>query len=301
MIEAILLVLLAAGPAASPEIEAVSLLGKELPRPAAPAELAAAQNAAIGELEKRLHANPNDAEAQVWLGRRLGYLGRYRDAVEVFTDGIARHPADPRLYRHRGHRYLTLRKIAEAAADFERGLELAAGRPDEVEPDGMPNIFNRPTSTLKTNLWYHLGLARYLQADFQRAAEAFTACAALADNGDMLVAAVYWQALSLHRAGRAEEAKRAIAAVPPGLEVIENEDYGRLLRLLSGEAKLQDLAPAGAGGGVPGATVGYGIGAWHLIAGRSAEARRAFEQVTAGNTWAAFGHLAAEAELARRR
>jgi len=285
------------GEPAETTIEAVSLLGKNLPRPEPPAELAAAQNAAIGELQARLAANPDDAEARVWLGRRLGYLGKYREAIEAFGEGTTRHPEDARFYRHRGHRYLTLRRIEAAAADFERGLELIAGRPDQVEPDGMPNLFNRPTSTLKTNLWYHLGLVRYLQADFPRAAEAFTTCAALADNGDMLAAAVYWQALSLHRAGRGEEAKRAIAAVPRGLEVIENEDYGQLLRLFAGEAREQDLA--GAGGGVPGATLGYGVGAWHLISGRPAEARKAFETVVAGKTWAAFGHLAAEAELAR--
>lgn len=283
--------------AAEAPAEAVSLLGRSLPRPEPPAQLAEAQNAAIAELRGRLAANPGDAEARLWLGRRLGYLGKYREAVEVFGEGIARHPADARFHRHRGHRYLTLRRLEEAAADFERGLALAAGRPDEIEPDGMPNLFNKPTSTLKTNLWYHLGLARYLQGDFPRAAEAFTACAALADNPDMWVASVYWQALSLHRAGRGAEAKKAIAAVPANLAVIENEDYGRLLRLFAGAARLEDLASGG--GGVPGATLGYGLGAWHLLEGRPEEARRAFENVVAGDTWAAFGHLAAEAELAR--
>ncbi len=287
--------------AAEPEGEAVSLLGTQLMRPVLPAEAAAPQVAAIEELRARLRANGSDAEALIWVGRRLGYLGKYREAVDAFSDGIGRHPEDARFYRHRGHRYLTLRRIAEAAADFERGLALAAGKPDEIEPDGMPNLFNRPTSTLKTNLWYHLGLARYLQGDFPRAAEAFTACAALSDNADMWVAAVYWQALSLHRAGRGAEAERAIAAVPADLPVIENEDYRRLLRLFAGDAGAAELAAAGGGGGVPGATVGYGIGAWHLIAGRPEEARRVFEQVTAGDTWAAFGFLAAEAELARGR
>jgi hypothetical protein len=35
------------------------------------------------------------------------------------------------------------------------------------------------------------------------------------------------------------------------------------------------------------------------VNGRPAEARAVFRQVTAGEQWAAFGHIAAEAELAR--
>lgn len=48
------------------------------------------------------------------------------------------------------------------------------------------------------------------------------------------------------------------------------------------------------------ATVGYGVGNWHRDQGREAEATALFEQIVAAGEWPAFGHLAAEAELARR-
>ena len=63
----------------------------------------------------------SDADALIWVGRRTAYLGRYREAIGIFSDGIARHPADARMYRHRGHRYLTVREIDQAIADFEKG------------------------------------------------------------------------------------------------------------------------------------------------------------------------------------
>ncbi len=47
--------------------------------------------------------------------------------------------------------------------------------------------------------------------------------------------------------------------------------------------------------------VGYGVGNWHLYHGRTAEARRVFARVVAAGQWGAFGHVAAEAELARLR
>jgi tetratricopeptide (TPR) repeat protein len=56
----------------------------------------------------------------IWLGRRLAYLGRYRDAIDALTKGIAKHPTEARLYRHRGHRHITIRKFALAIADGDR-------------------------------------------------------------------------------------------------------------------------------------------------------------------------------------
>jgi tetratricopeptide (TPR) repeat protein len=286
----ILLALPAAGEA--PEVEAISLLGKELIRPTAPAAAAAPQLEAIDALKRRLAARENDAEALIWLGRRVAYLGRYRESIEIFGRGASLHPEDARFLRHRGHRHLTLRDIPAAIADFERGLALSAGRPDEVEPDGLPNLFNRPTSTLKTNLWYHLGLARYLETDFRRAAEAFTACVALADNPDMWVGGTYWRVLSLFRDDRAAEARAILAALPAKLELVENQEYFRLLELFAGRVKLEDFGA----GGLP-ATLSYGLGAFHLIEGRADQAREVFAKVAEGGAWAAFGHLAAEAEL----
>lgn len=281
--------------AQTPEVEAISLLGKELRRPELPASAAAPHLAAIEDLRRRLAERDNEADALVWLGRRTAYLGSYREAVEIFSRGAGLHPQDARFLRHRGHRHLTLRDIPAAIADFERGLALVAGKPDEVEPDGLPNAFNRPTTTLKINLWYHLGLARYLANDFRPAAEAFTACVALSDNPDIWVAATYWQVLSLFRDDRAAEAREILAALPAKLELIENEDYYRLLQLFAGTLRLEDYSAEG--GGVPGATVGYGLGAFHLIEGRTGKARETFAKVVQGDAWAAFGYLAAEAEL----
>jgi hypothetical protein len=45
-------------------------------------------------------------------------------------------------------------------------------------------------------------------------------------------------------------------------------------------------------------TIGYGVGAWHSTHGRPDRAREIFEQVLTSPTWAAFGYLAAEAEMA---
>jgi hypothetical protein len=62
-----------------------------------------------------------------------------------------------------------------------------------------------------------------------------------------------------------------------------------------------ELAPEelrrGAAGDLDPPTLGYGLGNWHLYNGRREEAVRTFREVLAGGNWAAFGYIAAEAEL----
>jgi cytochrome c-type biogenesis protein CcmH/NrfG len=54
----------------------------------------------LNDARMRYEANPNDPEAIIWLGRRLGYLGRWREAIETFDEGIKKFPGDARFYRH---------------------------------------------------------------------------------------------------------------------------------------------------------------------------------------------------------
>jgi hypothetical protein len=85
------------------------------------------------------------------------------------------------------------------------------------------------------------------------------------------------------------------------MDVIENESYYRLLLMYKRVLPVDSLIPAGSAGAasVQDATVQYGAGAWHLINGRTREARELFSRIVEGSAWPAFGHVAAEAELAR--
>jgi hypothetical protein len=167
------------------EVEAVSLLGQPLVAPELPAEVRRDREAKLAEARAAVEARPDDPDALLWLGRRTAYLGRYREAIEIFSRGASRFPRDARFLRHRGHRHLSLRRFDLAAADLEAAARLVAGRPDEVEPDGLPNAAGIPTSTLHSNIWYHLGLARYLQGDFAAALPALAVASGPAAAADL--------------------------------------------------------------------------------------------------------------------
>ena len=217
------------------------------------------------------------------------------------TEAISRHPRDARLYRHRGHRYITLRCFGAAVADLSRAARLVRGRPDEVEPDGLPNARGIPTSTLNSNVYYHLGLAHYLRGDFRAARAAYRECLKFSRNPDMLAATAHWLYMTLRRLGRGAEARRVLGLVADDAELIENHDYQRLLLMYKGR-----LTPAGLlaeaardKSSVGFASVAYGVGNWHLYGGRPGLARRIFADVTRGPQRASFGFIAAEQELKR--
>lgn len=254
----------------------------------------------LGAARAHRDAHPDDPEAWIWLGRRLGYLWRYHEAIAVFGQALERWPDDARLLRHRGHRLITVRDFAAAQADLERAAALVAGRPDAIEPDGAPNPAGIPRTTLAYNIHYHLGLARFLQDDLDGAATAWRDALAAAGNDDALVAATDWLWIVLMRQQRRDEAGRLLAAIAPDMDILENHSYHQRLLMYRGLAAPQSLLED-AGDAVAMATQGYGVGNWHLVHGRRAQALALFDAVLAGPGWNAFGYIAAEADRRRLR
>jgi tetratricopeptide (TPR) repeat protein len=279
--------------------EATSLSGKPLFRIALPDQQRLEAN--LAQAEKDLAANPKDADAMIWVGRRLGYLWRYQDAIAAFSKGIALHPNNPKMYRHRGHRFITVRDFDRAIADFEKAVVLIKGSPDEIEPDGAPNPTGKPRSTLHFNIWYHLALAHYLKGDYDGALAAYVECMKVSNNDDALTATSDWTWMTLMRLNRKAEAAKLLERISPKMEILENGSYHRRLLMYKGLEKPETLLDPGKADGLTIATQGYGVGNWYYVTGNAARARQIFEQVVSGPNWSAFGFIAAEADLRRMK
>ncbi len=276
--------------------EAISLLGDTLKPLDLPEETYQEYSENLEQAVANYRLDPEDPDAIIWLGRRLAYLGHYREAVQTFTEGIYKFPEDPRMYRHRGHRYITLRLFDQAIEDFETAVSLMRNQPDEVEPDGLPNPYGEPRSTLHTNVWYHLGLAHYLKGQYYEAAEAFQRCVEASTNDDMLTAALYWYYMAERRAGLDEQAGRLLDRVEPEMDILENDTYHKLLLVFKGYFHPDKLLGE-ADEALQNATAAYGVGNWHFINSREEEAFELWNNILEGGHWPAFGYLAAEAEL----
>jgi len=280
--------------------EATSLSGKPLVSAPPVGDSKVRLEADLAKAQADYDRDPSSAEASIWLGRRLAYLGRYRDAIDAFSRGIAAHPEEARLYRHRGHRYITVRKFDLAIADLTKASRLVAGKKDEIEPDGAPNAAGIPRSTLQSNIWYHLGLAQYLSGDFTGALASYRAGMPVSRvNDDMLVATSDWLYMTLRRLKRDAEAVQALEPIRPQMDVLENGAYHARLLLYKGLRTPESVLNLNTADDIQIATQGYGVGNWYLVNGDRARARAIFDRVLAGKAWTAFGFIAAEADVTR--
>ncbi len=282
------------------QVEGESLLGSRLERPILPDDFRQQQEKLLAADRTAFEDHPDDPDTLIWMGRRTAYLGRYHEAIDLYSQGIALRPDEPRFYRHRGHRYITTRQLEAAVVDMEQAVALIDGRPDEVEPDGLPNDRGIPTSTNHSNIWYHLGLAHYLRGNFEKAADAYRECLQLSSSPDMLVATSHWLYMTLRRLDLEADAEVVLETVSEDLDVIENREYLLLLLMYKGLHTPRELERvARSSGALSAATMGYGVGNWYLYNGRPSAAAQVFREIVSGNQWAAFGFIAAEAELAR--
>ena len=283
---------------AAQQPEATSLSGRSLVIPATLPNQQKLQ-ADLADAEKTLAANPKDSEAIIWVGRRLGYLWRFNDAIAMFSKGIAMDPGNPKFYRHRGHRYISIRQFAKAQADFEKAVQLIKGKPDEIEPDGAPNPAGKPRSTLQFNIWYHLALAHYLQGNYSKAYDAQVECMKVSKNDDSIVATSDWMWMTLMRLNRKADAAKVLTPITPTMDILENQAYHRRLLMYKGLEKPEALLDTKTPDPTQIATQGYGVANYYFVTGDRGKAREVFEQIIAGSGWNAFGFIAAEADLQR--
>ena len=276
--------------------QAVSLLTGEALVSAAPSEGVLERLAtARGDYE----SDSDNADHIIWYGRRAAYAGDYRGAIEIFSEGIEKFPDDARMYRHRGHRYISIREFDRAIADLEKAAELIEGTENETEPDGLPNALNIPVSSLHGNIWYHLGLAYYLKQDWDNAYRAYKNGFDAGRNDDNRVSTTHWLYMISCRKGDQAAAAAALENISADMNVIENMSYHSLDLFYKGEITLDELL-GGDDGSSAGAAILYGAANWHYCDGQTEKADEMLRDMLESPAWASFGYIAAEADLAAR-
>jgi tetratricopeptide (TPR) repeat protein len=272
------------GPEAKPEI--VSLLGVKY---YAKADV----TGDIAKAESQLAADPKNVELLLAVGRAQAAAWRYHDAIATYTRALETAPADARLYRQRGHRYISVRRFDAAVADLKRAALL---------------------NDRDFDIWYHLGLAHYLRGEFTEALAAYQKCHDVAQRDriaaadkegrdDKLIAISDWLYMTYRRLNRPADAAKILEPITPESKVKENKSYFKRLLFYKGLTNEEELIKPKEPKDFTDselATVGYGLGNWHLYNGNRAKAEEHFRRIVSGKFWPAFGFIAAEVELARK-
>lgn len=243
--------------------------------------------------------NTNDSDALIWYGRRAAYLGNFQQAIEIFTEGINKHPKDARMYRHRGHRYISTRQYDKAISDFEMAVTLIKDQKDQIEPDGLPNKRNIPIGTLHGNIWYHLGLAYYLKNDMDKALGAFSNRTVTEMYPDNIVSGGHWQYMILRRLGKTEEADNSIKEVTEDMDIIENMSYHKMCLFYKQLITQAELVPKDSKSSSDNVLI-YGLGNWYLYHKQdTSKARQHYTNLLENGNKYSFAYLAAEADWER--
>ncbi|MBT5072732.1 MAG: hypothetical protein HOJ34_01365 [Kordiimonadaceae bacterium] len=273
-------------------VQAISLLGAELRSPAPSQKVL--DN--LADAKANYDADPMDIENIIWYGRRVAYTGDFRQAIEIYSEGLTKHPESSRLYRHRGHRYISIREFDRAVADYEMAAKLIEGEEDTIEQDGAPGPTGVPVSSRHTNIWYHLGLSYYLVHDWENSLKAYQIGHDLGLNDDNIVSTAHWIYMLHNRMGNPEKAKEAIAHITADMDVIENFSYHNLVLFYKGEIPPEEMLNVDPND-PSGAAVAYGVANWYLYNDQPEKAYDLMERFVATKSWASFGFIAAEAEL----
>ena len=230
----------------------------------------------LNETEAKL-AEADSAERLLEVGQEFASYRLYHRAIEIFSLAIESKPDWALLYRHRGHRYLSVRDFESARRDLQRAARL----------DGE-----------SVEIQFHLALAHYYAGDFESARETLRRCIDLAASDDDRVAASYWLYLTLRQLQEEGPADDVLQTIRAGMRVQQSAPYLQLLLFYKGlvpEAELltDDASEAEL------STYGYGVGCRYLFDGNQREAHALFRKIVAGRSWPAFGSIGAEVELIR--
>ncbi len=159
----------------------------------------------IIEAKREVLNNLTNYDSYIKLGKAFNYHLRYREAIEAFTEAICLNPDKYDGYRARAIRYLNTFQFDKAFEDFKYCYGY-----DENSLD----------------ILYRLGLTEYLRKNYDEAYYYFYKALNLDDiNDEMLVAVIYWGALTAMRMTSNERFKIFISRYNKNMDVGHHTAY----------------------------------------------------------------------------
>ena len=207
--------------------QASSLKGKPLYSPVQDPKIIAKSDSTIAAI--RAAGNLTE-DNYVEIGRQLVATARYKEAVENYSTGLERFPNSFKLLRHRGHRYLTLRKLDLVIKDLVKASDLIKSKPDSWEVDAT----GKQTDTYQHQIDYHLGVYYFLTKSYKEAVLAFEKSLKEAHEPNEIVGTTDWLYNAYQRNGQKAEAEKLIKSMGTTDKADHEQAYFRRILLYRG-------------------------------------------------------------------
>lgn len=249
-------------------------------------------------------------DTATWYGRLLSYQGYFREAIEVYDAAIELFPDNAKLRRHRAHRYFTLRNFEASIEEGLRSAALYENMPLERERLG-PDYFPSTPDVVQFYLYYHLGQAYFASNQYSEAAHWFNRSHEVAlgvNDAVSITAAVYWEYISLARAGDFFEARELLDNYTYSLEDladnIESNFYFDGIQLFKGEREFdtffsdEDTGMAFSDASAAASSTAFTLANYLLLQGHREEAKEWYRRSINVDGWSYFARIQAEADWA---
>ncbi|MEA1882016.1 MAG: hypothetical protein U9N31_06400 [Candidatus Marinimicrobia bacterium] len=264
-----------------PQPETISKLGEEL-------YSGSNNDSLLIEVNQKLALEPNNLDLLLEKAAKLEGLRRFQEAIELYSHCLTIRPNSPEILKRRGQRFISVRDWNSAIQDLLQATEYHSF----IKPEKL-----KYTENLNWAIWYYLGVAYYLKAEFETALDAFQKSYAFSADNVSLLASVNWVHNCFRRLGQDEEAQEVVVPIQDGMGYTGN--YFKCILVYNGTKTQAQTINFETAEGFELCTVGYGMGNLELVNGNREAAIKIFEKIIQDNAWQANGFMAAEAELSR--
>lgn len=227
--------------------------------------------------KSKVEEDPTNPDLWIKYGRALRRQSMHREAIEAYSLGLTYDPFNPLLYRHKGHSYINIGEFAMSAGIFELALRL-----DPTDWD----------------LWYHQGVAYYLNENYKLAIESMTKAleiAYLEDNFDDIVACKDWLWLSYTQVGKIEDAEEIVSDIKEGGETDYSDGYYQRVLCYNGTYSPEEVMSVAKSQEDDHmyVTYAYGISRYYFVKGEEEKSYEVLKEINKrlSTAWAGFaGH-----------
>lgn len=274
--------------------------GRDLKVPQFDSSFIKMKDSLLQEAEASLKMSGGDAAMRTDIGRRNLELGRYEDALEIFSEGIKQDPNSLADYRYRGASYYQLQQFENALADFQQAKQLAKEQPNQIEYQVDGTAANTPVYNLHFSTYYYLGLLYFEDGRYDEAVRHFGYAWNNAANNDLKSMLSFWLVLSFKKQKMEGQASSVMREISPEMTMIGSPVYRDLCVMFSGYMSTDELLQKYTDASHEEYLVSrFGVGMWYAFDGQGDRARTLLESAVGTGYWLSDAYPVAQSELAR--
>ncbi|HAB38684.1 MAG TPA: hypothetical protein DCE52_11930 [Rhodobacteraceae bacterium] len=282
----------------------ISLLGKELyfslPDDEASIksreEMTAMVEASLFDMEK----DPSNPVHYGCAGFHTWSLNDLQGSLAIFDKGTENCPDSHELYWLKTLLKTTMRDLPGAIADAECAVALIKDKPDhgfDMRIFMYPDPRRYYPSSVHYVIWYHLGMAYYLNGELEKAKDAYIKSGEFIYGNSSLISRSCWFYPVLRELGEHDQAEALMADIDDDIRVLADPSYKEQSLLFKGTLSIEDIQAKTDNEGNLNIAHEYAIAYWHYTHGDVDKAKVLFERVCARPEIGIYVMIAAEAKL----